>query len=131
MQGSMQRTARYQRGVSLSGLIFSLAVIAMIAVVAMKVFPTFVEYRAIKDGIAMAKTATSTVEIENSFSKSAEINSVTSITAKDLIISREGGEVEISFAYERRIPLFGPVSLVIDYAGTTAKGGVVPPKTPQ
>ena len=44
------------------------------------------------------------------------------------MISRDGGETEISFAYEKRIPLAGNVSLLIDFAGTTDPSGVAQPR---
>jgi Tfp pilus assembly protein PilE len=129
MQRSTQVFPNAQRGISLSGLIFVMAIIGVIAVFAMKVFPTFLEYRAIKDGIAAARSAGGTVrEIEQSFDKNADINRIDAITSKDLVISKESGDTEISFAYEKRIPIAANVSLLIDYAGTTAKNGVVAPK---
>ena len=122
MQGSKQVVIGAQRGVSLSGLIFVLAVLGFLAVFGMKVLPTFSEYRSILDGIKVAKATNGTIrEMQQAFDKNADINSVTAITGKDLIISKETGETEISFAYEKRIPIAGPVSLVIDYAGTTNK----------
>lgn len=116
-----------QRGVSLSGLIVVLAIIGVVAVFAMKVFPTFLEYRAIKSAIAVAKATNGSVpEIQESFRKNADINAIDSIRDTDLIISKDNGETEIAFSYEKRIPLAGNVSLIIDYAGTTDKSGVVP-----
>jgi hypothetical protein len=129
MQGS-QQVFRKQQGVSLSGLIFVMAVLGVIAVFALKVFPTFLEYRAIKGGIAAAKATGGTPqEMRTTFNKNADINQVDAIAGKDLVISKETGETELSFAYEKRIPIAGNVSLVIDYAGTTAKNGVVPTKS--
>jgi hypothetical protein len=128
MQGS-QVFRNAQQGVSLTGLIFVMAVLGVVAVFGMKVFPTFMEYRAIKDGIAAAKaTNGSPQQMRESFNKSADINGVDAISGKDLDISKDGGDSEISFAYEKRIPIAGNVSLVIDYAGTTARNGVVAPK---
>jgi hypothetical protein len=128
----MQRSQVFrnaQQGVSLTGLIFVMAVLGVVAVFGMKVFPTFMEYRAIKDGIAAAKaTNGSPQQMRESFNKSADINGVDSISGKDLDISKDGGDSEISFAYEKRIPIAGNVSLVIDYAGTTARNGVAAPK---
>ncbi len=129
MFGSKQEFLNRQRGISLSGLIVVLAIIAVIALVVMKVFPTFVEYRAIKSSIVAAKATNGTVrEIQQSFDKNADINAIDAIKGTDLIISKDTGETEISFEYEKRIPLFANVSLLIDYAGTTDKSGVVPQK---
>jgi Tfp pilus assembly major pilin PilA len=118
----------HQRGVSLVGLIFVLAILAMIAVLAMKVVPTVIEYNSIRKAIMSAKGAGETVrEIQNSFDKQAEVGYIESISGKDLEITKNGSEIDVSFAYQKKIPLFGPASLVIDYAGSTAKTAAVKP----
>ena len=115
-----------QSGVSLTGLILVLAVLGVAAVFALKLVPTYTEYSAVKDAIVRAKEAGGTPrEIQVAFDKNAGINNVTAIRGRDLTITREDGEVQVSFAYEKRVPLVGNVSLVIDYAGTTDPSGVV------
>ncbi|GAB3466241.1 hypothetical protein GCM10027321_32200 [Massilia terrae] len=130
MQGRKQYFFNAERGFSLSGLIFVLAILGVLLIFAAKVFPTYMEYRAVQDGIARAKaTGGSVAEMQRSFDKAAEINSINSINGHDLVITKENGEQEISFAYEKRIPLAGNVSLLINYAGTTDKTGAVAAQT--
>ncbi|KQW93698.1 hypothetical protein ASC94_14000 [Massilia sp. Root418] len=118
-----------QRGISLIGLIFTIAVLAAIGLLAMQIVPTYSEYRAISAAIVKAKGAGSTPqEIQSSFSKSAEVGYISSITARDLVITREDGGLEVSFAYDKKIPLVGPASLLLEYAGTTSKSGAAPAK---
>ncbi|MFC0250392.1 DUF4845 domain-containing protein [Massilia consociata] len=115
-----------QAGVSLTGLILVLAVLGVAAVFALKLVPTYTEYSAIKDAIVRAKEAGGTPrEMQVAFDKNAGINNVTAVRGRDLTFTREDGEVQISFAYEKRVPLVGNVSLLIDYAGTTDPSGVV------
>ena len=45
------------------------------------------------------------------------------MTGAELEIGKDGGEVVISFAYAKKIPLFANVSLLIDFAASTAPGG--------
>jgi hypothetical protein len=124
-----QHTLTRQSGVSLTGLILVLAVLGVAAVFALKLVPTYLEYSAIKDAIVRAKEAGGTPrEIQVAFDKNAGINSVTEIKGRDLTITRDDGEVQVSFAYEKRVPLVGNVSLLIDYAGTTDPSGVVAAK---
>jgi hypothetical protein len=129
MQGSKQYFIDAERGVSLTGLIVALAMIGVLAVLAMKVAPTFLEYRAVQGAIERARdTGGSPAEMVRAFDKNAEVNDIAAVRGRDLVVSREGGETELSFAYEKRIPLAGNVSLVIDYAGTTDKSGANPAK---
>jgi hypothetical protein len=113
---------RKQQGVSLVGLIFVLGILALLAVVGMKVVPTVTEYMAVTKAITKAKTAgTTPAEIRNSFDKQADVAYITSITGKDLEVYNNGNGLEVSFAYDKKIPLVGPASLLIEYAGSTDK----------
>ncbi|MDM5175786.1 DUF4845 domain-containing protein [Massilia sp. CCM 8695] len=129
MYGSKPVNLAKQQGVSLSGLIFLLAIITFIAMFAMKVFPTFLEYRAVQAGIVSAKKVEGTVrDIQLSFDKHANINRIESIKGTDLIITKDTGETQVAFAYTARIPLITNVTLLIDYAGTTDPSGKIPEK---
>ena len=129
MKKNYHTQLKSQRGISLTGLIFSLGILVLIAILAMKVVPTAVEYFSIKKAIASAKNAGSTVhEIEISFDKQADVNYITSISGKDLVFDRNGEDINVSFSYQKKIPLFGPASLLLEYEGTTAKNGVVTKK---
>jgi hypothetical protein len=115
------RSKRKQGGVSLTGLIFILAILGVIGVLGMKIFPTATEYIAIKKAIAKAKSDGATpAEIRSAFDKQAEVGYIDSIRGKDLEITPQNGVMEVSFAYEKRIPLVGPASLVLDYEGSTS-----------
>ncbi len=127
MQGSIRNRAGAQRGISLVGLIVVLAVLGVLGLLAMQVAPTYVEYRAIKGAIAKAKTAgTTPQEIRASFDRSAEANYISSLTGRDLSVERVDGEMEVSFAYDRKIHLVGPASLLLEYSGSTARNGPAP-----
>jgi len=129
----MQVSRKSQRGISLSGLIFVVAIVGLLVVFGMRVVPSFLEFKAIKNSIGVAKaTGGSVQEMRTSFDKNADVAYITTISGRDLIFSREDGKLEISFAYEKRLPIAGNVSLVIDYSGTTDPSGVVaePPATP-
>ncbi len=128
LQLSVQLSVRLsaQRGVSLVGLIFILAMLGLVVLLALKIIPTYIEYRAISTAIVSAKAGAATIpEMRSAFDRSASATYIDSISGRDLDIVNDGGEIEISFAYEKKIPLIGPASLVLDYAGSTAKGGAV------
>ncbi|SHN05375.1 protein of unknown function [Duganella sacchari] len=119
-----------QKGISLVGLIVILALLGMVLVLGLKIVPTYTEYRAIQNAIVTAKGAGgSVVDIQKSFDASAVAGYISSINSRDLIIEKVNGETEISFAYEKKIPLVGPASLLLEYEGTTAKSGAKPAKT--
>ncbi len=109
-----------QGGLSLVGLVFVLVVLGLVAVVGMRVFPTWVEYRAAVSAVKKAQSSANTVvEIQKAFDRSATIDDITTISGKDLDIAKTDDGYVVSFAYVKKIPLFGPVSLTIDYAGSS------------
>lgn len=117
-QQSMKRSRA--RGISLLGLLFWAALLACGGVVVAKVVPTVMEYYTIQNAInRIAKNNPGTVPAAKAeFERIKQIEySIQSITGNDLVVSKENDKVRISFAYERQIELFGPVSLLIKYQG--------------
>ena len=122
----MQVSRKSQQGISLSGLIFVLVVLGLVGVFLMRTVPSVLEYRAVIRSIGVAKASGGTVqEMRTSFDKNADVAYITSVAGRDLIFTRDNGQVDISFAYEKRLPIAGNVSLVIDYTGTTDPSGKV------
>ena len=112
---------RRQRGITLVGLILILALVGLVGLVALKVVPTVLEFQAIKRTIVSAKAgAASPRDIQVAFDKGANVGYIESISGKDLTIVRNGTDFDVSFAYDKKIPLVGPASLLLEYEGTTA-----------
>ena len=114
---------KYQRGMALSGLIFWGVVIALVAILAMKVVPTTVEYyKILKDAKASVNKVgpdATVADVRRTFDNFANIDSL-DFKPEQLDISKEGGKIVASFDYDKRIPLFANVSLLINYKGSTA-----------
>lgn len=111
---------RCQRGVTLIGLLFWAIVVAMVALVALRVMPTVNEYLTIQRAVnTIAASGAATVpEIRAAFDRQKEIEySITSISGKDLDITKENDRVVIAYAYDKEVPLFEPVFLLIKYNG--------------
>jgi hypothetical protein len=114
--GSIER----QRGLSLVGLfLVGILVVALIAL-GFRVVPAVVEYIAIERAVQKIKNEGSTVrELQAAFDRHATIDDITSISSRDLDITKEGDRIVISYAYAKKVPITDNVSLVIDFSGTT------------
>ena len=114
------RTRQQQRGMSLIGLIFVGLIVVFLLILGSKVVPAVVEYIAIERAVQKIKNEGTTVrDIQTAFERHRTIDDITSITAADLDITKEGDKIVISYAYQKKIPILDNVSLVIDFAGTT------------
>ncbi len=106
-----------QRGISFLGLIFVGAVLAIVGVVGAQVFPTFIEYQAIDKAAQKASTGDSVPEVRRIFERATEVDSITSIKPSDLVITKDGERIVVTYAYEREIHLAGPAYLTLKYSG--------------
>ncbi len=115
-----RRTRRRQRGLSIIGLIFIGLIVVGLLAIGFRTVPAVIEYIAIERAVQKIKNEGNTVrEIQAAFDRHATIDDITSINSKDLDITKDGDQVVISYAYQKKIPILDNVSLVIDFAGTT------------
>ena len=114
------RTARRPRGLSLIGLLLWAIVVAMVALVVVRVVPTINEYSTIQRAVKkIAQDQPATVaEARKAFDRQKDIEySISSISGADLVVTKENEKVVIRFAYDKEVPLFEPVYLLIKYFG--------------
>lgn len=108
------------RGITLLGLLLWAIAIGFVALLAIRVLPTVNEYFTILRAVnKVAVEGGSTVsEIRAAFDRQRDIEfSITSISGRDLKITKENDRVVVRFAYDRQIELFSPVYLLIKYEG--------------
>jgi hypothetical protein len=108
-----------QRGISFLGLLFVGGVLAVTGVIAAQVFPTVVEYQAVLKAANRAKEGSTVAEVRAAFDRSAAVDDISSISGKDLDVTKDGDKVVVSFAYKREIHLTGPAWLTLKYEGRT------------
>jgi hypothetical protein len=110
-----------QSGVSLSGLLVVLVILGVVAALGLKLIPIYIEYAKVKSAVeaigADRSKNGSVTEIRKAFDSRANIDDITSIKPQDLEITKEGGDVVISFAYRKEVPLAGGIGLYVDFAG--------------
>jgi Tfp pilus assembly major pilin PilA len=113
---------RNQQGVTLIGMLIVGIIIVFVAIVGLKIAPAYVEYYTAKKAIvaiAQSNSRSTVAEVRHAFQLRAAIDNIDVIGPKDLDITKEGNEVVISFAYPKRIPMFGNVNVVIDFAASS------------
>ena len=119
----MNKQSRNQGGFGITQVILWGVAIAMVAVVAMKAIPSFITYRSVLTAvkrIANEAGPNGTVaKVKADFTKQMEVDTIKTITADDLDVYKENNQIIISFTMSDKIKLVGPVSLVIDYVGSS------------
>ncbi|MFM2275614.1 MAG: hypothetical protein RL211_1486 [Pseudomonadota bacterium] len=106
-----------QTGMSFLGLLFVGIVLAVCGVVGAQIVPTLIEFEAVKKAINKASTGSTVAEVRSIFEKARAVDDISSITGKDLEVTKVGEKIVVKFAYQREIPLAGPAYLTLKYDG--------------
>jgi Domain of unknown function (DUF4845) len=113
---------RRQTGVSLMALIFGFAILVIVAIFAMKVVPSYMEYRSAKAAVEiLGRTGGSPADIRRGWESRSAIDNITTVSAKDLEITREGNQTVVGFAYRKEVPLFSNLGVYIDFAANSGE----------
>ena len=115
-----------QRGLSMMALLVGMTVLVTLAYLAMRIGPAYIEFLQIKKALAGIVESGevrsgSVADVRKAFDRRATVDNISSVTSQDLDISKDGGELVISFSYPKKVPLGGNVSLLFDFAGSSKK----------
>lgn len=113
-----------QQGLSLVGLILGGGVLFFVALVGMKMVPTYIEYFTIKrhlSDIAHNSSGSSPAELKGTFGKRATIDDITSVDGSELEFTKNGDGYDISLNYTKKVPLMGHLSLLFDFELTASR----------
>jgi hypothetical protein len=116
-----------QRGLTLFGLMFWALAAGFVGYLLVRVLPTVNEYVTIQraiDKIAAEQPAT-VAEARASFDRQKDVEySISAVSGKDLEVTKENDRVVLAFAYDKEIPIMGPVYILIKYEGRSKDGGL-------
>ena len=118
MKGTRMTTTKTQSGVTLSGFIVVVALVLVIALVAFRTIPSYIEYytvlKAVEGAIADSKNLTPQ-EIKRNFDRRISADYVDSVRTSDLEVSKEGNQVVATVSWQKKLPLVANVSLLLDF----------------
>lgn len=110
-----------QSGLSIIGLLFFGLIVVCLLLVGFRLVPGIVEYLAVDRAVqTIAQQDASVADLRDAFDRRAVVDNITSISSKDLDITKNDGRVVISYAYVYQLQLLSNVRLVIDFSGSSA-----------
>ena len=114
-----------QRGVTLTGLILVLVVLGVVGLLGIKLFDPYSQYFGIQKTFKAlvqnpALKSGNPREVLNAYQRYALIDNLTAIKEDEIEISKDGGSLVLSATYSVKVPLFRNISLVIDFAPSSA-----------
>jgi hypothetical protein len=114
---------RRQRGVTFIGWLFLLIPVAMLGYVAIRLVPIYLNYMRVSHSVQQTAVELKTEDVATltplliraTLSKHFDIESITFPDVKDVTVTRDGSGWTIEAKFEDTAPVFGNVSLVIDF----------------
>jgi hypothetical protein len=119
-------SARSQRGLTLISMMIVASFLAFCLYLAFRTVPAVNEYFALKRvvGVIASEGAAgvSPTQMRRSFENYAYTDDIVSVTGADLQIARAGGVTYIDVAWERKVPVAGNVSLLLEFSVAASAG---------
>ena len=110
---------RKQLGISLGGLMAGAVVLIAVAMIGMKLAPSYMEFFAIKKAVtalaADSRGGASVAEVRKGFDQRAAVDAIESVRGSDLEVTKEGGALVVGVSYRKEIPLAGNIGVYIDF----------------
>jgi len=114
----MAGSRRAQRGLSMIGFLFVAAVIVVVAIVGFRMVPSYVEYYTIQSAVEKSLRDApdpSAAVVKKSFEKYIAADYIDSVTASDLIVTKDGNVITASVSWQKQLHMVGNVSLLLDF----------------
>jgi len=112
-----------QLGVSLSGVLVGGVIFIVLAMLALKLAPSYIEFFAIKKAIAAvgedARNGASAQAIRKTFDARAVIDAIDTVKASDLEIAKGANGMTVSVGYRKEIPLVANIGIYIDFSAVS------------
>jgi hypothetical protein len=111
---------RAQQGITMVGLLFWSVLIVFAAVLLIKTVPAYAEFESVKTLVnqTAVKGGNTVPEIKANFERMrSNQGTIDSMNSGNLDITKDNDRIVINFAYDKEIPLFGPVSLLLKFRG--------------
>ena len=117
---------RRQKGITLSGFLTWSVVAVFAALLLFKIGPPYIEFLSIQaqlKAVANDPEGRSGVRrvVEDLFDRRSAIENISSVKAKDIIITKTGDNVVLSFEYSVCVPIVFNIRACMDYYPTSSK----------
>lgn len=110
---------RKQSGIGLAGLMVGAVIFIVVAMIGLKLTPSYIEFFAIKKAVnavaSDARGGASVAEIRKSFDQRATIDAIESVKGADLEVTKDSTGVVVTASYRKEIPLVANIGVYIEF----------------
>ena len=115
---------RPQRGLSMIGFLFVSAVVLVVALLAFRMIPAYIEYYTIQkalEGALADSNDLSVATIRRAMDRRLAADYADAVTGKDVEVSKIGNAITASVSWEKKLPLVKNVSLLLEFDASASR----------
>jgi len=114
-----------QFGVSLLGLMMGAVILIAVALLGMRLAPSYIEFFAIKKAVnaiaSEARAGGTVAEVRKSFDLRAAVDAIDSVKGSDLDVTKDSNGLQVSVAYRKEIPLVANIGVYIEFKAASSE----------
>jgi len=117
-------TPNRQRGLSMIGFLFVSAVVLVVALLAFRMMPAYIEYFTIQkalEGALADSNDLSVMSIRRAMDRRLAADYADAITAKDVEVTKNGSVVTAAVSWEKRLPVVKNVSILLEFDASASR----------
>ncbi len=111
--------AQGQRGLSIIGFLFVVAVVVVVALVGFRMVPAYIEWytiqKALEAAVADAGNDPSLMNIRKAMERKLSADYADAVSAKDVNVTKQGNTIVAQVSWQKILPMVGNVSILIDF----------------
>ena len=116
---------RYERGLSMTGFLFTTIVIIIFALIAFRVGPSYIEYFTVQKALdqTLLEVQNPTIsEIKRSMDRRLSADYVDSVNAGEVIVGREGNLIVATLSWQKILHMIGNASILLEFEVRSTRG---------
>ncbi len=113
-----------QRGLSMLGFLFVSAVVLVVALLAFRMIPAYIEYFTIQkalDGALADSNDLSVASIRRAMDRRLSADYADAISAKDVEVTKSGNTITASVSWEKKLPVVQNVSILLEFDASASR----------
>jgi hypothetical protein len=114
-----------ERGLSMTGFLFTTTVIIIFALVAFRVGPSYIEYFTVQKALdqTMQEVQNPTAaDIRRSMDRRLSADYVDSVRSSDVLVGREGNTIVATLSWQKILHMIGNASILLDFEARATRG---------
>jgi Domain of unknown function (DUF4845) len=119
------RNRHRQRGLTMTGFIFTAIVAVAVVIIGFRVMPSYIEYYTVRKVLAKtledSKQGFTLYQFRQAFDLKASADYIDSVRGSDIEVAKDGNNLVATATWTKTLPLVGNVSLLLEFEATAKK----------